>query len=78
MSHLGRPDGQVNPKFSLRPVCDEVKKLLKSEVTFFEDCVGDDIEEFTKNCPAGSVVLLENLRFHVEEEGIRCFFEGFL
>merc|ERR1712013_735313 len=69
MSHLGRPDGQVNPKFSLRPVCDEVKKLLKSEVMFFEDCVGGNIEEFTKNCPVGSVVLLENLRFHVEEEG---------
>jgi len=69
MSHLGRPDGQVNPKYSLQPVCDEVKKLLGREVTFFSNCVGDDIEEFTKSAPTGSVVLLENLRFHVEEEG---------
>jgi len=69
MSHLGRPDGQVNPKYSLQPVCDEVKKLLNRGVTFFFDCVGDDIEEYTKTAPTGSVILLENLRFHLEEEG---------
>jgi len=69
MSHLGRPDGLQNPKFSLAPVCEEVSRLLKREVKFFNDCVGSEIEEFTRNAPNGSVVLLENLRFHLEEEG---------
>jgi len=69
MSHLGRPDGLANPKYSLAPVCEELKKLLQKDVTFFQNCVGQDIEEFTHHAPTGSVVLLENLRFHVEEEG---------
>jgi len=69
MSHLGRPDGQVNPKFSLAPVCEEVKRLVKKDVTFFADCVGEDVEAFTRSAPQGSIVLVENLRFHLEEEG---------
>ncbi|KAG9511370.1 GMP synthase [glutamine-hydrolyzing], partial [Fragariocoptes setiger] len=69
MSHLGRPDGQVKPEYSLRPVADEVSRLLHRNVTFLCDCVGLDIEEVCKDPQDGSVILLENLRFHVEEEG---------
>lgn len=74
MSHLGRPDGKVNPKFTLRPVRDEVAAQLSKagkevEVAFAEDCVGEKAETAVKNAPQGTVVLLENLRFHIEEEG---------
>lgn len=69
MSHLGRPDGLPNPKYSLRPVADEVSRLLNRNVTFLSDCVGLDIEEACKDPQEGSVILLENLRYHVEEEG---------
>lgn len=69
MSHLGRPDGLPNAKYSLRPVADEVSRLLHKNVIFLSDCVGLDIEEACKDPKDGSVILLENLRFHVEEEG---------
>jgi phosphoglycerate kinase len=70
MSHLGRPVGQKIAKFSLKPVADELAKLLGQPVTFLDDCVGPAVEAA---CAAGtlkpgSVVLLENLRFHIEEE----------
>ena len=70
MSHLGRPDGQKIAKFSLKPVADELAKLLGKPVKFLDDCVGPEVE---KACApgalkAGDVVLLENLRFHIEEE----------
>ena len=71
MSHLGRPDGKVIPKFSLKPVADALAKLLGKPVTFLNDCVGPQVEAA---CAAGKVkpgevILLENLRFHIEEEG---------
>ncbi|XP_002131715.2 phosphoglycerate kinase 1 [Ciona intestinalis] len=69
MSHLGRPDGRKQEKFSLSLVAEELKKLLMTNVTFLEDCVGKDVEEKCADPPLGSVILLENLRFHVEEEG---------
>ena len=69
MSHLGRPDGKVNPKYTLEPVADELSKLLGTKVTFLKDCVGEDVEKHCKNPRKGEVILLENLRFHVEEEG---------
>lgn len=69
MSHLGRPDGRPNPKYSLRPVAEEVGRLLHKNVTFLSDCVGMDIEEACKEPQDGTVILLENLRFHLEEEG---------
>jgi phosphoglycerate kinase len=69
MSHLGRPDGKVVAKFSLRPVAAELEKLLGKPVTFLEDCVGPAVEAACANLKAGTVVLLENLRFHIEEEG---------
>ncbi|ELT94023.1 hypothetical protein CAPTEDRAFT_222818 [Capitella teleta] len=69
MSHLGRPDGMRNEKFSLKPVAAELKKLLGKDVLFLDDCVGKAAEEACASPAAGSVILLENLRFHVEEEG---------
>jgi len=69
MSHLGRPDGNVMPKYSLAPVAPVVEKHLGRPVTFLNDCVGEEVEQVTANPPEGSVFLLENLRFHVEEEG---------
>ncbi|XP_033096597.1 probable phosphoglycerate kinase [Anneissia japonica] len=69
MSHLGRPDGRSQPKFSLRPVAEELKTLLKREVEFLEDCIGSNVEDVCMKADNGSVILLENLRFHPEEEG---------
>jgi phosphoglycerate kinase len=69
MSHLGRPDGQRKPKYSLRPVAAELSRLLGRPVTFLDDCVGAAVESATASPPPGSVFLLENLRFHIEEEG---------
>lgn len=71
MSHLGRPDGQKIEKFSLKPVAAELEKLLGKPVTFLDDCVGPAVEAACApgKLKAGDVVLLENLRFHIEEEG---------
>lgn len=69
MSHLGRPDGQVKKSMSLKPVAEELKKLLKREVLFLDDCVGKNVEEACADPQPGTVILLENLRFHPEEEG---------
>ncbi|KAJ3003019.1 phosphoglycerate kinase [Thoreauomyces humboldtii] len=69
MSHLGRPDGKVVSKYSLKPVAAEVGTLLDRKVTFLDDCVGQKVEEHCAKATDGEVILLENLRFHVEEEG---------
>jgi phosphoglycerate kinase len=69
MSHLGRPDGQRKAKYSLRPVADELAKLLGRPVQFLDDCVGPAVEAACAAPAPGSVILLENLRFHIEEEG---------
>uniref|UniRef100_A0A673WVM2 Phosphoglycerate kinase n=1 Tax=Salmo trutta TaxID=8032 RepID=A0A673WVM2_SALTR len=70
MSHLGRPDGNPMPdKFSLKPVAAELKSLLGKDVHFLKDCVGPEVEKACADPAAGSVILLENLRFHVAEEG---------
>ncbi|KAK9378249.1 phosphoglycerate kinase [Kockiozyma suomiensis] len=68
-SHLGRPDGQVNPKYSLKPVSEELAKLLGKPVAFLPDCVGPEVEAKVNSATDGDVILLENLRFHAEEEG---------
>merc|ERR1719431_2227952 len=68
-SHLGRPDGQKNMKFSLAPVAKEMEKLLGKPVKFLSDCVGAEVEGACANPAPGSIFLLENLRMHVEEEG---------
>ncbi|MEN9841165.1 MAG: phosphoglycerate kinase [Verrucomicrobiota bacterium] len=69
MSHLGRPDGQRIEKFSLKPVAAELEKLLGKPVKFLDDCVGPAVEAACAKLVPGEVVLLENLRFHIEEEG---------
>nr|1HDI_A Chain A, PHOSPHOGLYCERATE KINASE [Sus scrofa] len=70
MSHLGRPDGSPMPdKYSLQPVAAELKSALGKAVLFLKDCVGPAVEKACADPAAGSVILLENLRFHVEEEG---------
>jgi len=69
MSHLGRPDGQVKKKESLKIVAQKLEELLKKQVVFLDDCVGENVEKKVKEAPRGSVILLENLRFHIEEEG---------
>ncbi|CAL5871069.1 uncharacterized protein PFLUO_LOCUS5315 [Penicillium psychrofluorescens] len=76
MSHLGRPDGKPNPKYSLKPVVPELEKLLGKNVVFTEDCVGPQVEETVNKATGGQVVLLENLRFHAEEEGSSKDAEG--
>jgi len=68
-SHLGRPDGNPNPKYTLKPVAAELESLLKQPVQFLSDCVGAEVEAACANPSTGSVLLLENLRYHVEEEG---------
>ena len=67
-SHLGRPKGKPNPDMSLRPVAARTSDLLGRPVAFAGDCVGPVAEAAVRSAPQGSVVLLENLRFHAEEE----------
>ena len=67
-SHLGRPKGQRVEKYSLRPVAEHLAELLKKPVTFAEDCIGEAAESKVNALADGDVVLLENLRFHAEEE----------
>jgi phosphoglycerate kinase len=67
-SHLGRPKGKVNPKYSLKPVADRLSELLGKSVTFASDCVGAEVESQAANLANGEVLLLENLRFHEAEE----------
>ncbi|KAI0982367.1 hypothetical protein GJ496_006417 [Pomphorhynchus laevis] len=69
MSHLGRPDGRPSDKFSLKPVADELHNLLHKNIQFLSDCTGSEVEEACKDPKHGSIILLENLRFHMEEEG---------
>jgi phosphoglycerate kinase len=73
-SHLGRPKGKHNPRYSLRPVVDRLRELLDEEVSldvnvgFSPDCVGEIASELAGNLESGQVLLLENLRFHAAEE----------
>lgn len=67
-SHLGRPKGKVEPRFSLAPVAKRLQRLLNKEVIFAPDCVGSQVEHLAAKMKEGDVLLLENLRFHPEEE----------
>jgi len=67
-SHLGRPKGAFDPKYSLAPVAKRLQRLLGKEVTFAPDCVGPAVEALVAKMKPGDVLLLENLRFHAEEE----------
>jgi phosphoglycerate kinase len=68
MSHLGRPKGGPNPKYSLKPVAQRLERLLRQPVAFASDCVGAEAERAATQLQDGNVMLLENLRFHPEEE----------
>ena len=67
-SHLGRPKGAPDPKYSLRPVADRLSALLERPVGFADDCIGEAAREAIACAGAGGIVLLENLRFHAGEE----------
>jgi len=67
-SHLGRPKGKTNPAMSLKPVAAALEKLLRQPVQMAQDCVGDAVLAQSKNLREGEVLLLENLRFHSQEE----------
>lgn len=67
-SHLGRPDGKPNPEFSLKPCAKRLGELLKKPVAFADDCIGDDVMKQASDLKTGEILLLENLRYHAEEE----------
>jgi len=68
MSHLGRPKGEVIEKLRLDPVARRLSELLEQEVKKLDDCIGEEVEKIVSNMEKGEIVLLENLRFHPEEE----------
>ncbi|CEM12713.1 unnamed protein product [Vitrella brassicaformis CCMP3155] len=76
MSHCGRPDGRKQDKYTLKPVVPIVEELTGKKVIFLDDCVGEAVEKACADPPAGSITILENLRFHVEEEGKGTNAEG--
>jgi 3-phosphoglycerate kinase len=67
-SHLGRPDGKPDPKMSLEPVAKRLGELLKKDVAFVHDCIGSEVEAAAGQLQSGQILMLENLRFHPEEE----------
>src|SRR5512135_1817335 len=67
-SHLGRPKGKPDPRYSLAPVAKRLQRLLNKEVSFAPDCVGSQVENLVSRMKDGDVLLLENLRYHAEEE----------
>jgi phosphoglycerate kinase len=68
MSHLGRPKGKVNTKYSLKPAAVRLSELLGKEVKLAPDCIGDEVKKMVDSLKDGDVLLLENLRYHEEEE----------
>ncbi len=68
ISHLGRPDGKPEPKYSMKPVVNELSRLLDKAVFFVPDCIGEEVTAKIKSLKPGDVLLCENLRFHPEEE----------
>ncbi len=68
MSHLGRPKGERKPEFSLKPAAERLSKLIGKEVKLAPDCIGAETEKLVNEMKPGDVVLLENLRFHKQEE----------
>lgn len=68
MSHLGRPKGGPDPEFSLKPAADVLSKLLAKPVQMAPDCIGPEVKALAKSLKSGDVLMLENVRFHKEEE----------
>lgn len=75
-SHLGRPNGEVNMKYTLAPVAKKLEELIKKPVKFLSDCAGAEVEAACAAIKPGEIILLENLRFHIEEEGKKKDAEG--
>ncbi len=67
-SHLGRPDGERKPEYSLAPVAKRLPELLGKEVVFLDDCIGESVKNAIKAAKSGDVILLENVRFYAGEE----------
>jgi phosphoglycerate kinase len=76
MSHLGRPKGKVKPEYSLKPAAEKLSDLLGRDVKLAPDCIGDEVKKIVDNMKPGEVILLENLRFHEEEEKNDQLFAG--
>lgn len=68
MSHLGRPEGKVNNEFSLKQLTEKLEEILGSKIVFVNDCIGEAVNEALENLQVGEILLLENVRFHAEEE----------
>lgn len=68
MSHLGRPKGKVDPQYSLKPIAEYLPKVLLQTISLLDDCVGDEVKQQIDRKQVGEIVLLENLRFHAQEE----------
>src|SRR5699024_11575145 len=68
MSHVGRPKGRPSNEFSLQHIVEHLSKVLGVTVKFATDCIGEEAEKAASELQAGEVLLLENLRFHAEEE----------
>jgi phosphoglycerate kinase len=68
MSHLGRPKGQVVPRYGLRPIADRLTAFIDAPIKFSKDCIGPEAEMIVDSLKPGEVLLLENLRFHAQEE----------
>lgn len=76
MTHLGRPKGQVNDKFSIKHIASEIEKVFGKPVKIAFDCIGDEVEKIASNLNEGEILVLENLRFYSEEEkGDKVFAE---
>lgn len=76
MTHLGRPKGQVNDKFSIKHIASEIEKVFGKPVKIASDCIGDEVEKNASNLNEGEILVLENLRFYSEEEkGDKVFAE---
>jgi phosphoglycerate kinase len=67
MSHMGRPDGKVNPEFSLKPIAAHLSALLGKPVKMLSDCIGGEVKKAVQSMQGGEIIMLENLRFHAEE-----------
>jgi phosphoglycerate kinase len=76
LSHLGRPDGKRDPKYSLRPLAARLSELLATPVSFVDDCVGEACVDASHALPDGGFVLFENVRYHPEEEANDALFAG--
>lgn len=68
ISHLGRPDGKPNAKYSLKPVAERLAKLIGHKVEFVDDCIGSQVTKTVESLQQGQILMLENVRFHPEEE----------